>query len=343
MNSALARSATLLAAAAAALVVPASVRAQGIDLTVNDVGLAIGNKPRVTGIRLNYRDRNLQAVRGVNATIWMPYEPMSGTVDGVALGLPLTGARRITGLAAGVFGVGAADEIVGLGVGGLGLGSGSGLRGIMLGGLGIGTGGRIAGLAASAVGVGAGGSMRGLMIGGIGVGGGGDVRGIALGGIGVGGGGNLRGLSVGGIGVGVGGSMQGISIGGIGVGAGGDVTGLNIAGIGVGAGGTLKWISIATVGVGAPRIEGFVLSAAAGAVTAKAAVIAPLYFRIEEGTLVGGSISSINYIKGAQRGLTIGLFNYARQLHGVQLGVINVVDGPRGRRVLPIVNAQFDR
>jgi hypothetical protein len=163
-----------------------------------------------------------------------------------------------------------------------------------------------------------------------------------LGGIGVGGGGNVTGLSVAGVGVGAGGDVRGISIGGVGFGAGGNVTGLSIAGIGVGSGGTLKGISIAGLGVGAPRVEGLVLSAAAGAVNAKAAVIAPLYFRIEEGTFTGGSISSVNYIKGAQRGLTIGLFNYARQLHGVQVGLINVLDSPRGRRVLPIVNAQFD-
>jgi hypothetical protein len=80
----------------------------------------------------------------------------------------------------------------------------------------------------------------------------------------------------------------------------------------------------------------------AGAVNARAVVIAPLYFRIEEGAFTGGSISALNYVKGAQRGLTIGLLNYARQLHGVQVGPINVLDGPRGRRVLPLLNAQFD-
>jgi hypothetical protein len=363
-----------LLALIASLSVPSLLRAQGLDLTVNDIGLVIGNKPRVTGVRLNYRDRDLQAVKGVNATIWMPHEPITGTVDGVALGVPLTAASRVTGLAAGVFGVGAEREISGVGIGGLGLGAGSHLTGIMLGGLGVGTGGRISGVGASLVGVGAGSSMRGLMAGGIGVGTGGDLQGIALGGIGVGGGGDLRGLSVGGIGVGVGGAMRGINIagigaggghsitgltvagvgvgsggdvrgitiGGVGLGAGGNVTGLNVGGVGVGAGGTLKGISIAGLGVGAPRIEGFVLSAAAGAVDAKAIVIAPLYFRIERGTLTGGSLSAVNYIKGAQHGLTIGLFNYTRELNGVQVGLINVMDGPRGRRVLPLVNAHFD-
>src|SRR4051812_17967943 len=78
--------------------------AQGLDLTVNGTGLVIGNKPRVTGLRFNFRDRGLEKVKGLNATIWMPYEPMSGTVEGIALGLPGTGAANIKGLGIGVLG-----------------------------------------------------------------------------------------------------------------------------------------------------------------------------------------------------------------------------------------------
>src|SRR4051812_31236814 len=105
-----------LLAFVASLVLPSMSRSQGLDLTVNDIGLVIGNKPRVTGVRLNYRDRDLQAVKGMNATIWMPHEPITGTVDGLALGVPLTAASRITGVAAGVFGVGAEREISGFGI-----------------------------------------------------------------------------------------------------------------------------------------------------------------------------------------------------------------------------------
>ncbi|MBK6456056.1 MAG: hypothetical protein IPF87_08250 [Gemmatimonadetes bacterium] len=60
---------------------------------------------------------------------------------------------------------------------------------------------------------------------------------------------------------------------------------------------------------------------------------------IEGGTLRGVGVSSFNYIQGTQRGLTIGIVNYARSLHGVQVGVVNIVrDNPKGRRWLPIVN-----
>ena len=213
--------------------IPGAVVAQGLDLTVNHVGLAIGEVPRVTGIRLNFRDRNLEYVRGLNATVWTPSEPMRGRVDGIALRLPATGAAHIKGLAAGVLGVGARDKI------------------------------------------------------------------------------------------------EGIDIGGVGVGGGGDVVGLSIGG----------------VGVGAQRLEGIILSGiGAGAETARAGVLAPFYFKIEKGgEFTGGSISAYNRILGRQHGLTIGLINYARALDGVQLGLINILDRPTGRRVTVLVNAGSDR
>src|SRR3954470_7396841 len=108
-------------AAAAMLCAPlATIRAQSnaVELTVNDVGIGIGNVPKIYGIRLNFRDRDDFEVHGINATIWQPYGEPRGTVTGVSLGLPMTGAARITGIGAGIFGVSASDRITGLGVGG---------------------------------------------------------------------------------------------------------------------------------------------------------------------------------------------------------------------------------
>jgi len=51
------------------LVLPSKVGAQSLDLTVNNVGLSIGDSEEVTGVRLNFRDRNLRRVTGLNATI----------------------------------------------------------------------------------------------------------------------------------------------------------------------------------------------------------------------------------------------------------------------------------
>jgi hypothetical protein len=115
-----ARLTVLVLAAPVMLAAPTSLAAQALDLTVNDVGLAIGSVRRVKGLRLNFRDRDLDYVIGANVTIWTPYEPASGRVVGLALGLPMTGAARISGIAAGVFGAGARE----------GVGGGGNLRGI---------------------------------------------------------------------------------------------------------------------------------------------------------------------------------------------------------------------
>ena len=309
--TALSRALALVLAAAPWLVRP--LRAQGgLDLTVDHVGLAIGDVPEVTGIRLNFRDSALRRVTGINATIWAPYDNAgSGTVNGVALGLPVTGAGQINGVATGIFGVGAGRGITGLGVAPIGIGAGDELRGIMVGG----------------IGVGAGGGVEGLSVAGIGVGAGGDVRGISIGGIGVGGGGRVTGLT----------------IGGIGVGAGGDLTGVNVGGVGVGSGGTVKWLSVAGVGVGAPRVEGLAAALAVGGVDVRGVAIAPAYFTVgsstESGTLTGVAASAWNRVQGAQHGVTIGVVNTAHQLRGLQIGVVNYTrDNPRWRRLLPLVN-----
>jgi len=284
--------------------------AQVLDLTVNNVGLAIGDKPQMTGLRLNFRDRNLREVKGVNLTLWSPYEPPNGRVVGLALGAPTTGARRIDGGVLGVLAVGVSQSISGISIGGIGVGGGGELRGITLGGIGVGSGG----------------SITGFTVGGIGVGSGGSIKGVQAGLIGVGGGGSLTGVSIGGIGVGAAGEVKGVSIGGIGVGSGKAVTGLSIGG----------------VGVGAPALNGLVISViGAGAQDVHAIVIAGAFFKVEpRGRFDGGSLSLVNNVRGEQHGLTIGLFNYARELHGAQVGLINISDNSGSRRVLPLISVR---
>lgn len=292
--------------------------------------ISIGNYPRVDGLRINFRDRDLELVRGINLTMWKPYDDsFEGRVEGVAIGLPMTGARNIIGLSVAAFGIGTSDD----------------LRGVTVAGLGGGAGGTLSGISIGGIGLGAGDGVRGLAVGGIGVGSGGDARGILFGGVGAGVGGSLRGAALGGVGVGAGGNARGLMVGGIGVGAGGDVRGVSVAGVGVGSGGTIHGLSIAGVGVGAPRLEGGVLAPLVGAETARAIIIAPILFRTEsDGELVGASLSAVNAVRGYQRGLSIGLVNYAESLFGVQLGLVNIVrDNPSPFRVLPIINIGRDR
>lgn len=75
--------------------------------------MSIGDSRRNIGLRLNYRDRVLEEAIGVNGTIWFPYKPPGGTVRGIALGLPATGARRIEGLGVAV-GISAQESIGGI-------------------------------------------------------------------------------------------------------------------------------------------------------------------------------------------------------------------------------------
>ncbi len=190
----------LLPLAATLLAPPADAQRSDRSRTVSPI--CIGDCRRVLGLRLNFRDRNLERVDGINATIWTPYEPMGGVVNGIALGLPATVAGDINGLALGILGVGAAGRMRGIGLSPVGIGAGGELAGIMIGGVGAGTGGRMTGLIVGGIGAGSGGGFTGIAIGGIGVGSGGNVRGLSIGGIGVGGGGNMRGIQLGGIGVG---------------------------------------------------------------------------------------------------------------------------------------------
>lgn len=320
-----------------------SSRASGLDLTIHHWGLGIGNVPRVNGLRLGYRDRGPLLVNGVNATLWLPYDPALGTVNGVALGLPATGAHRIRGLALGVAGAGADDVIDGVALAPVGVGAGNGLHGIMLAGIGGGTGGDMTGLGVAGIGFGSGRGLTGVMIGGVGVGTGENATGIIIGGVGAGAGGSLRGIGIAGVGVGAGGDYTGLAVAGIGAGAGGRFRGVALTGIGTGAGELLEGVAIAGGAVGAPRIVGAVLSPVAGARDARGVFIAPAYFRITaDGNLTGLSMSAFNHIKGAQHGLTIGIFNYARSLHGVQIGILNYAGNNRkSLRLLPLFNAHL--
>ncbi|HEX7123123.1 MAG TPA: hypothetical protein VF178_12180, partial [Gemmatimonadaceae bacterium] len=179
-----------------------SSRSSGLDLTIGHWGIGIGNVSRVNGLRLNYRDRGQFVVNGINATIWLPHDPSLGVVNGVALGVPATGARTINGVALGIAGVGADEVIDGIALAPVGVGAGKALHGIILAGIGGGTGGDITGIALGGIGMGSGRSLTGVMLGGVGTGTGGDATGILIGGVGAGAGRSLRGIGIGGVGAG---------------------------------------------------------------------------------------------------------------------------------------------
>lgn len=327
---------------------PSPARAQDADddpgwvLGVNDVGIGIGDVPRLTGIRLNYRDRALERVTGINATVWAPHEEMDGRVEGLALGVPVTGAGTLKGVGIGA-GVGVESDFRGLGLAPLGIGAGGHLEGIHVGGIGMGSGGDLRGLGVGGVGMGFGGDATGIALGGVGMGVGGDVTGLTVGGLGAGIGGSMTGIFAGGLGAGIGSDARGIVVAGLGAGVGGDLRGLAVGGLGFGVGGELRGLALTGVGVGADRIRGIVLSGiGAGSTEATGVFVAPAFFIVGseelEGELEGVSVSAYNRIRGAQHGLSIGLLNIAQELHGVQIGLVNIAWNKESFPVLPIVN-----
>lgn len=54
--------------------------------------------------------------------------------------------------------------------------------------------------------------------------------------------------------------------------------------------------------------------------------------------------AAFNHVKGTQKGVTIGIFNWARKQQGVQIGIMNYVkENPRGLRMLPVFNTRFSK
>jgi hypothetical protein len=51
------------------------------------VGLSIGNSRRWTGLRINFQDRAVERVDGVNVTIWNAKDNDAMVVNGLALGI----------------------------------------------------------------------------------------------------------------------------------------------------------------------------------------------------------------------------------------------------------------
>ena len=122
------------------------------------------------------------------------------------------------------------------------------------------------------------------------------------------------------------------------------MTGVNIGGIGAGAGIALYGLTIGGIGAGSPTIKGITIGGlAAGGENITGITAALGMIKIENnGTHTGFNLSAFNYIKGTQTGLSIGIVNYAYNLKGVQIGLVNYVrDNPKYLKVLPIINANF--
>jgi hypothetical protein len=279
------------------------------------------------GIRLTLRNRGYEQINGLNLTLWRPQPATSrGGISGLALGLPATGAARLKGIGVGLVGVTGSEIFNGIGVGGIGL-----------------TAGRLHGLALGGVGLRVDDHLHGISVNGGLTGGPGSLRGIAVSGGGVVVGGSAGGLQVGGLGVRAGDGIGGITLGGLGASSGAHLSGLTLTGGVLHAGGALRGVQATAGPVVADRAYGIT----AGSVVVQRAgaglFVAPIYLHSgPDDALSGLSLSTFNHVRGRQRGLTIGLFNYAQDLVGVQLGLFNYAgNNPLLLRLLPGLNLHF--
>lgn len=336
--------------------------AQGVGIPSKQGGIGFGNLPVFTGIRLNPVDKKVQRINGINVTSWLSKKDslQTGVSNGIAIGLPMAiGTDHKNGLGLGVFAVGARSNLNGINIGGIAAGAGKHVNGITIAGIGVGSGGDMRGVNIGGIGMGAGANVYGVNVGGVGIGAGAGLYGINVGGIGIGAGTDVKGLNFGGIGIGAGKSVSGISIGGIGIGAGEDAKGLTIGGIGIGAGNSVKGIAIAGVAIGSRNLKALAIAPVVGGRNNKGIFLSAHFQtgerkgrnrdnneQIEESepSLKGISLSAVNRIYGEQKGVTIGVFNYATKQRGLQIGLLNYVkDNPRGLRLLPIFNTRFGK
>lgn len=337
---------------------------QGVGIPSRKAGIGFGNFPVFTGIRFNFRDKNVEKINGINVTMWQPKtdEDQTGTVNGLSIGLPLAfGTENRNGIGIGVFGVGTRNNLNGINLGGLGVGAGGHVKGLNIGGLGIGSGGDLMGINIGGLGAGSGGTVAGISIGGLGVGAGDDLKGFSFGLLGVGAGSNVSGITIGGLGVGAGENLSGITFGGLGVGASETISGITFGGLGVGAGEQLKGIVVSLLAAGSPEVKALAIAPVVGSVDMRGFIIAPAYMRVgntsksksdtgeeirnvEEGSFKGVAISAFNQVKGDQKGVMFGAVNFTHTIKGIQFGIINIVkENPKGLRVLPIFNTRFGK
>jgi len=289
--------------------------AGALNLTIKDYGLSIGNSKRVNGIRINLIDHNLEKVNGLNLTFWLPKENPNAVINGLALGLISPAAKEINGFA---FGPGvASSKFRGISFGVIGVG-GEDLGGIVLGGVGVGCK-KLSGFGLGLIGVGSE-----------------DIEGIAIGGLGVGSQ-RIRGFSIGLLGVGCE-DASGIVIGGLGVGA-QKLSGFSCGVLGVG-GQELSGIFFGGLGIGSQKLTGLGIGLGGiGGEEITGVALGGLVLKCERLKYLGtGAYLNAKSITG----ISIGILNITRQLHGIQLGLINYAgNNPKFLRILPLINMHF--
>ncbi len=112
----------------------------------------------------------------------------------------------------------------------------------------------------------------------------------------------------------------------------------------------MQGLMVGDIAVGVPVVRGIAIAGlTVGGHELHGIMLSPITIKVSsgidryDGVMHGIAISAFNDArKGEQRGLMISVLNIADRLHGVQLGLLNIVrNNPAGRTVLPLVNWNF--
>ncbi len=82
---------------------------QSLDIPVKGYGISFGNSKKFAGLRINFRDRRVDRIDGINVTLWKADENEDAIMRGISVGImPEAGDMGylqfgIAGVAAGAF------------------------------------------------------------------------------------------------------------------------------------------------------------------------------------------------------------------------------------------------
>jgi hypothetical protein len=156
---------------------------RALNLTIGGYGISVGNSAAVNGVRLNFRDAGLRRVNGINATLWRPVEPLSGSINGLAVGIAGPGADQINGVAVGLGAVVTEDRLRWVSLAGLATVTLGGLDGVSVSGLATVAQGRTSGVHVAGLAVVTQSRFRGIAAAGLATVAQGDIAGFAFGGL----------------------------------------------------------------------------------------------------------------------------------------------------------------
>lgn len=170
---------------------------KAINFPFRKYGISIGNSCEFTGIRINFADKNVKRINGLNVTFWVKnlsidkfpnnYDavvngitlgviPVGGSMQPINIGLIGIGAKKLNGLTVGGLSIHSFGEINGVCISGL-ASAGSNINGLSINGLWT-ESSVISGFAVSGFIVGVDETINGFAFGGFGVASSGKINGI---------------------------------------------------------------------------------------------------------------------------------------------------------------------